>query len=480
MIRPLIALSALLAIAHMAVPQRRGAPIPETGGNVVNIAGRLEPLVDRHLIAHMDHVTLQMTLPVRREVVLTLDRPWEGPSSAYFTVFRDGERVRMYYRGYCPSDLANEQVTCYAESTDGIHFVRPDLGLYDFNGIKANNIVYRGVEAHNFAPFLDGNPSRRRDESYKAVAGVDGKLYAFASQDGFHWRKLTPEPVMTDGAFDSLNVAFWDSEARLYRCYSRAWSGGGYAGYRSIQSATSNDFIHWEPSVMNVYPEGTPPEHFYTNATAPHPGAPHVLLSFPKRFMPDRKRLAEAKSGGVSDAMFMTSRDGVHWDRTFRTAWLRPGLDARNWTHRSNMPAWGIVETGDEFSVYVSEHYDWPDNRLRRVTVSRNRFAGVHADGVGGSFVTHPLVVTGRDLHINYSTSAAGSVSVEVLNSEGEVLHGFSSAECGVLYGDEMDATVRWGERSLGDAAVSPLRVRFSMVDADLYALRVGADAAAK
>ena len=66
----------------------------------------------------------------------------------------------------------------------------------------------------------------------------------------------------------------------------------------------------------------------------------------------------------------MTSRDGVQWDRTFREAWMRPGPDPRNWSHRSNMPGTGIIETAPgEWSLYISEHYGWPTNRLRRLTV---------------------------------------------------------------------------------------------------------------
>ena len=139
--------------------------------------------------------------------MLVTDKPWEGPDSAYFTVFQDGPLVRLYYRGIVPAgDTSAGQVTCYAESTDGIHFTRPNLGLVEFQGSKENNIIYRGIEAHNFAPFRDANPAARPEERYKALAGIHSKLYAFVSPDGIHWTKLQAEPVMTKGAFDSLNL----------------------------------------------------------------------------------------------------------------------------------------------------------------------------------------------------------------------------------------------------------------------------------
>jgi len=439
---------------------------------VMEISNRLEPIVDASLIERLDGASLQLTPPIRREVVLTLDKPWEGPHSAYFSVFQDAGRVRLYYRGYCPDDMATQQATCYADSDDGVHFDRPELGLYEFQSSKKNNIVYRGIEAHNFAPFKDDNPAAKPDERYKAVGGVASKLFAFASPDGIHWRRLREEPILTEGAFDSLNVAFWDSHHKLYRLYSRFWSSGDYAGYRAIQSSTSHDFRNWTHPVPNEYPGNPPQEHFYTNATTPHPGAPHILLSFPMRFVPERTKLSGHSEPGVSDALFMSSRDGIRWNRDFLEAWVRPGLDERNWTHRNNMPAWGIVETGEEFSLYVSEHYAWPDNRLRRVTVPRNRFASVAAGAGGGTVTTRPLRFSGRRLYLNYSTSAGGSVSCELLKPDGTPIPGFTGTDFQPLYGDELDAPVMWKGRNIADAEVNPLRIRFILRDANVYALQ--------
>ena len=116
---------------------------------------------------------------MRREVVLTTDKPWEGPDSAYFTIFQDGPRFRLYYRGSSAlRDNSEQQVTCYAESTDGIHFVRPNLGLHEFNGSKENNIILTGVPSHNFSPFLDTNPAAKPDERYKALAGLAEQAYS--------------------------------------------------------------------------------------------------------------------------------------------------------------------------------------------------------------------------------------------------------------------------------------------------------------
>ena len=438
-----------------------------------DIGSRNEPFVDDWLIERMQGVSLVLHPPAKREVVLVADRPWEGGNSAYYTAMQAGSGVRLYYRGYCPDDGSEDQATCLAESGDGIHFTRPALGLYPFPGAPDNNIVYRGALSHNFTPFLDANPGADPAARYKALAGTSG-LHALGSPDGIHWHLLSPEPVITRGAFDSLNTAFWDAAARCYRSYSRYWTGGGWEGVRAIQSCTSEDFLHWTDPQPNAYAGDAPLEHFYTNAAAPCPGAPHVYLSFPMRFMPERKKVPDHAWEGVSDAVFMSSRDGVRWDRRFAEAWVRPGPDPRNWTQRSNMPAWGIVQLDPgEFTMYISEHYSWNDNRLRRMTVRRHGFASVHADRAGGEFVTRPITFAGRSLILNYATSAAGSVQVEVQDDASRALPGYALDDMPPLYGDELDRAATWASGAdLSALQGQPVRLRFRLSDADLFALR--------
>ena len=477
--------SALLAGCRVKGPAPQPSPAPtatialpapptEAPAVTRDIGSRWELFVDDWLIARQNGTGLRLNPPVKAEIVLVADQPWEGKWSAYFTALQDGSKIRLYYRGYTPEDVSEETCSCMVESSDGIHFERPQLGLYPFpakdsGGSAANNIVYRGIDAHNLAPFIDTRPQVPPDERYKALAGLESKLYALSSPDGLRWRKIQAEPVMTRGAFDSLNVGFWDATAQLYRSYARYWTGGDYKGFRGIQGATSVDFVHWSDPQGNRYATGVPVEHFYTNATIPCPGAPHILLSFPKRFVPDRKKVADMKEPGVSDALFMSSRDGLNWSRLFREAWVRPDLDERNWTHRSNMPAWGIVQTSpQEFSMYISEHYDWPDNRLRRLSVRRHGFASLSAGVAGGDCLTQPLLFAGSELVLNYATSAAGTVSVEVLDANGASLMRSND-----LYGNELDAVVPWmGGAKLAGLVGKPVRLRLTMRDADIYALR--------
>ena len=238
----------------------------------------------------------------------------------------------------------------------------------------------------------------------------------------------------------------------------------------------ATDFAHWTDPAPNRYGPNAPKQHFYTNGTRPCPAAPHLYLSFPKRFLPERKRFADYPEPGVSDAVFLSSRDGVNWDRTFLEAWVRPGPDSRNWTQRSNMPAWGIVQLApDEFSMYITEHYGWPDHRLRRLAVRRHGFASVHAHASGGEFTTRPLTFTGSQLVLNYATSAAGSIQVELQDEQGRPITGRTLADMAPLFGDELDAVVRWhAGGDLSSLIGKPVRFRFVLQDADLFALRTG------
>lgn len=447
----------------------------------VDIGSRVEMFVDDWIMDEMDQVCLQLNHPQKKEIVMTFEQPWEGPHSSYFSVFQDEQKIRMYYRGNTSSDLSQEQVTCYAESSDGIHFTKPELGLVSFAGSTKNNIVLQGLVSHNFAPFYDRSPHAPSSQKYKALGGVGeshqvgrnrSPLHALCSEDAIHWHLLQDDPIMTDGAFDSHNIAFWDNQIEAYRCYNRYFTEHSIRG---VQSTLSRDFIHWEPQQKNEYHSDIPLEHFYTNATIPCPGAEHMYLSFPMRFVPNRKKIVEHHENGLSDAVFMTSRDGVFWDRTFMEAWVRPGLDPRNWTDRNSLVAHGCVETGEhECSFYIMEHYRWPDLRLRRLTVRKHGFASVHADYDGGQFITRPIRFTGQQLLLNYSTSAVGFVQVEVADEEGLAIEGLAFDDMDPLFGDEIEGKAQWKSgKQLSELGNRLVRLRFRLKDADLYAFRV-------
>jgi hypothetical protein len=441
--------------------------------------GRWELFVDDYLIERMEgEVSLRLHRPVPRAVVMVHDRPWEGNTCGYHTILQDGSLYRMYYRGWDHDMSTGKQrhpaVVCYAESSDGIRWRRPDLGLVEFAGSKANNIIWDGIGSHNFTPFKDANPNCAPDVRYKAVGRGEGadnkKLYAFASPDAVRWRLLRDEPILTEGAFDSQNLAFWDAVREQYRCYFRDFR----EGRRDIKVSTSPDFVRWSKPEWLRFP-GAPKEHLYTNQIMPYHRAPHLLIGFPTRYVPQR--------GSLTEGLFMSSRDGVTF-RRWAEAFIRPGRNPQRWHNRSNYIWWGLVETdsslpgaGKELSLYTNERYYYEGQgvKTRRYTCRLDGFVSVHASFAGGQVLTKPLVFEGNRLAINFATSAAGSLRVQIEDAQGRPLDGFAFSDCPGIYGDQIEHTVRWqGGADLASLAGKPIRLRIALHDADLYAFGFG------
>ena len=477
--------------AVLLIPSALWAGNDSSSDGVVPIGSNLQLFVDDYVVESLDGVTLELQSPRFAERVFEFDQPWEGNLSGYVTVFKDDDRYRMYYHGSSMALYVNRKLlepgeemipdhpefTCYAESPDGITWSRPSLGLYDFDGSKDNNIIFTEASiTHNLTPFKDLRPGVPPEERYKALAG--GPLVALRSADGIRWEKMQEKPVISDGAFDSQNVAFWDSARRRYVAVYRDF----HHGLRSIKCATSSDFLEWTPGRWGDFGDA-PTEHLYTNATTPYFRAPEVLLAFPKRFVPWRRLEPYYPHQGVSDAVFMSSRDGVNWDRRFMEAFVRPGREERNWIHRTNMIAKGLVPTGEgEMSLYISQHYTYPSAHLKRLVLRTDGLVSARADYAGGELITRPVTFQGGELLLNFATSAVGSIRVEIQDLHGNPLPGFSLDDSLPLFGDRLEHPVRWQRPAHADSWTDsgPLvmlggkavRLRFVMRDADLYSFR--------
>ena len=485
------------------------------GDYVYQMGSRLEPFFDDWLIDTMDGATLRLHEAVPREVALQFNRPWEGNSSGYPSVFQDGDTYRLYYRGGNWGQEAQRRshvVACYAESEDGINWERPDLGLFEFEGSRRNNIILAppisldaGRPIDDFFAFKDENPDALESQRYKGVCNVNWKFWGggivgLVSPDGINWRWVQEKPVLIDDKeYDGpQGPAFWDPHRKEYRAYLRGWASGdgeevsqmkhipedlyvqleqpeaNRGQWRTVRYTTSKDFVHWtRPSLVQFDVSLSLDEQLYTNGVHPYFRAPHIYIGLPKRFAPFRHKVLEHSMPGVSDGGFMTSRDGVQW-KLWREAFIRPGLDRKNWVNRNNMPAFGVIETAPgEISVYWMEHVKDEGCRIRRGTVRTDGFVSVNVGYGGGELVTRPLIFEGQELVINYSTSAFGSVQVELQDEGGSALEGYSLAECPVIYGDSVAHHVAWDRGSdVSLHAGRPVRVHFVITDADLYSIR--------
>jgi len=186
--------------------------------------------------------------------------------------------------------------------------------------------------------------------------------------------------------------------------------------------------------------------------------------------------LGSVPGKGVSNPVFMTSRDGIQWNRHFMEAFIRPGRDPRNWVHRTNMVASGVHQTApDEISLYVHRHYNYPSAYLERMTLRLDGFVSVHGDHHGGGFTTNPFLLEGTNMVLNFATSAAGTLRYEVIDANGNPLPGLGFEQTPPLYGDDIARKIavqpaKRNERSA--LAASPLRLRFRLRDADLYSVK--------
>ena len=434
---------------------------------MINFGKRVELLTDEFLIEKKDGLCFRYEKPEKLGEVISFEKPWEKEGSLGLTAVDDGGRVMLYYRGFPgddQSDLDEKQTSCLAVSEDGIRFERAKVDRIDYGGIRENNIVRMDVNCHNFAPFLDANPACRPEEKFKAIGGLlpTGGLRAWSSPDGIVWTLMAPDPVITDGIFDSMNMAFFDPAAGVYRAYFRTWSAGGYGGWRSISSAVSEDFLHWGPTVPNEYPGIGICEHLYTNATRPIPGAEHMLVSMPMRFMETRKMFDDYPLGpGVSDAVFMTSRDGHVWDRPIRDGFLRGGLYAHEWTQRCFIPVGGIIPRGDRFLFYIEQNYMWDDDGIWAFAVPRFRFMSLYADGKGGVLTTKELAFESDDFFLNFATSAYGYIRVKIKDPEGNWI--YMSED---LFGHDLSRLVH-----VDGLSGTRGRMEIEIREADLYAL---------
>ena len=503
----------------------------------IHIGSRLEMFVDDGLIDRLNGAERRLHHPVPQEVAMVFDRPWEGNHTAGMSVLRaDDGLYRLYYkagRHGLPEYRGNPPVAvdtsksfgCYAESRDGITWTRPSLGLFEVAGTRDNNVIQTpevgGRCAGDFSPFEDTRPGVPPDERYKGISGMSGKVFVFASPDGINWRKLVDEPVIE--GYDSQHMAFWDAERGEYRSYCRhrriaAYQAGmdelgdaplktddqtgltedGLDNGRDIITSTSKDFIHWTKPEFLSYSPGRVNE-LYENIVQPYYRAPHLILGFPMRYidrgwtaatdaLPElehrRARAAQfspREGTALTDAMLMCSRDGRHfsmWPESF----IRPGLRLQdNWTYWDNFVLWGMIETAspiigapNELSMYVTEAFlrSGP-SQLRRFTLRVDGFVSVCAPLCGGEMLTRPLVFSGSELVMNYSTSAAGSVQVELQDAQGVPLPGFALADSEVMYGDSLEQPMLWrGTPDLGAWAGTPVRLRFVLKDADFFSLR--------
>ena len=246
-------------------------------------------LWDMSFVDKAESVYVKMHKPIRKNTVLECNEPWEGEHCGYGQVIYDGEKYRLYYRGaganHGPWKLENgsHSLLCVAYSKDGKHFEKPDLGMHEYKGSKHNNIFFMSGEKgyiDNFSIFIDANPDCPGDARYKAVSSYRAEktpetycLIVYKSGDGLQFEEVN-RILVGKGAFDSMNIAFWDKRTGKYCLYIRGYHplNEEYkieyekeTHVRDIRVTYSDDFVNWtEPRLLD-YGEDKTEFQLYTN-----------------------------------------------------------------------------------------------------------------------------------------------------------------------------------------------------------------------
>jgi hypothetical protein len=486
-------LTCCLAVLSLPAPL---SAADEPNGPIA-IGSRRELFVDSFLIDRLRNVRLELQHPQPQEISFACDQPWEGNTCIYFRIIPEQGKYRMWYQGaqwqLDPAEPPTHPYhICYAESTDGITWTKPNLGLIEINGSTQNNVVVTGIY-DNFTPFRDENPQCAPEARYKALGQSKEGLIAWQSADGLRWTRLGDQPVIKQGAFDSQNVGFWDAQENRYRAYVRDF----HDGQRDIRVAYSDDFRTWTtPKLLSLTPE-VKREQYYTNCIDRYYRAPHLFLGFPVRYverpwspsmraLPDlahrelRARKEERIGTAITDGVFISSRDGENFHR-WNEAFLRIGPERPgSWVYGDCYPAHGLVETPsklpgapNELSFYIAEHYWRTAETIRRWTLRIDGFVAAKAPFEGGELLTKPFTFAGKQLTLNFSTSAAGNLFVELTDPQGEPLAGFSLDDCDETFGDSLDRVITWqGKSDTSSLAGRTVRLRFLLRDAELYSFQ--------
>jgi hypothetical protein len=440
----------------------------------------------------------------KKECVLLHEEPWEGDACIYHNIVKDEDLYRMYYLarkslGQCTT------VICYAESSDGIHWNKPDLGICFFHDMVENNIILDEETDifDNFFVFKDENPACPLTEKYKGVAaslkGVtrteDSSLWCYTSEDALHFKRAWK---MTDnGKFDTLNTAVWDKNSGKYLCFVRDFHNvigtDLNSGIRDIRWMESCDFKNWSVPVLIDF-NGHPVYPLYTNVISDYYRAEQIFVGFPTRYV-ERKKWTEnfdqlcgaskrkmnmektgARSGlALTDCIFMTSHDGKSWNR-FDEAFISPGIERRdNWVYGDCYPALGMIETKsdesdapNEISMYMKEgHRSNKPARLFRYCIRIDGFASYRADYEPKAIVTKPFIFEGNRLELNFSTSALGNLFIRLLDVDYKPIAGYESCE---IFGDTLSRTVCF-ENGYDVSTLSGkvIRMEIALRDADIY-----------
>lgn len=496
-------------------------------------------LLDDAGLAETEGIAFRIHLPRAEGVVLAPEREWEAYRVAPLAVIEHGGVFKLWYSAIachpgvthplsCPRcrrenpgckvvcvacgwplvdiDYLQHEMcgVCYAESTDGIHWERPDLGLVEFRGSRRNNLIAGpcGVPALN--------PRGGVDERFMGIAEVGGRLYVTVSPDGLRWTRK-PQPCLPFCA-DTNNQLIYDPDTDKYVALLRGFPGRRttvrcefasldqtpwpFEEHGHAPDATGCRYITDElPAALDVDADDPALPGLDINHLSACRYAPGAWFGFPALFRHyppaglDRAgreghRFFAQGNDGTWETQLAVSRDGRHWTRPDRTAYLGPGFFGAPDGGINSLFGVGTIHRGEEIYQYgfgqsVTHGIFEPGERrgvgaICRFVQPRDRFIGAVAGARGGRFLTHPVAWPGGELTLNIDCGGLGEVSVEVRTADGAPMSGFRHVDCDRVDLNQLAAVVTWrGKTTRGLPVGNGVRLDVRLLSSRLYSLRI-------
>ncbi len=454
--------------------------------SVRSIGTEFQLLVDDVLIGRKSGVVRQVHACQKlAKPVIVPETPWEWKGDdqriyVYGSAIRDEStgRFRLWYN--------RNDLVLYATSPDGLKWTRPELGLREFEGSTANNIVFSQFHSPSvvFNP-READPAKRYN--MLGYGRASGRGYHVAhSADGLRWELYPKNPVLSSG--DTCTLAL-DPKTGEYLAFHKRYGTHRGQKRRLVYLATSRDMQEWsEPELVmapdtvddqRVQAEGGLFSQFYNMSVFPCGGQFLGLVThFRYTGPPPEKGPLQSSHDGPIDVQLVHSRDGRVWHRLEdRSAVIPNGphvYDAGCILGVSNFP----VVVGDEIWFYytaiTTTHGGYVPKK--RITIAlakwrREGFVSLAAGEEEGVIETVPLACSGDRLTINADASG-GRINVAVLDAEGRPLPGYDSTDCIPLEADAVRHAVQWKEHERLPSD-GPLRLRFHLKNAKLFSYAV-------